>query len=146
MRQRHQRRLVVDGRCQCIDRAVNAVRRRDNLDTVLRPKLAAKPLQDVEIRREVEIVGHDLVAIRLRLQGSQRQAIEVDRRRIGDDHLVGLRAHKLCDLAADATRNLNPALVPTADQPLAPLLFHKLVHALHCCLGQVDPASCRPDR
>jgi hypothetical protein len=69
------------------------------------------------------------------LQGGQGQAVEVDRRRIGDDHLVGLRAHKLRDLAADAPRRLDPALVPAADQPLAPFDFYNLLHALYSRLG-----------
>ncbi len=78
------------------------------------------------------------MASRLGLQRGQRQPIEIDRRRIGDGHLVRLRAHKLRDLAADAARRLDPAFVPTADQPLAPLAFDDLLHALHRGLGQAS--------
>ncbi|MEZ4557676.1 MAG: hypothetical protein R2851_01820 [Caldilineaceae bacterium] len=51
----------------------------------------------------------------------QRQLVEVDRRGIGDGHFVRLRANEPGDLAADARRRVDPALVPTADETVAPL-------------------------
>jgi hypothetical protein len=69
------------------------------------------------------------------------QLEQIDRDRIGDDHLVRVRPDQARDLAAEALRQVDPAvLVPAGDQILAPLPTHHVVEHARGRFGQ------RPER
>ena len=57
-----------------------------------------------------------------RSSAARAELVEVDRRRVADDHLAGPRAeHVLGQQVADARRHVDP-LRPAGDEPLAPLV------------------------
>ena len=88
----------------------------------------ASALGDVEIGRKVA-----RARTRSRARGAsacagraRRQHLEqIDRRRVGDDHLAGAGADQPRDLVADARGSVDPAgRVPAPDQALAPFALH----------------------
>ena len=77
---------------------------------------------DVEVGREIAGLCQDRAG-RGGFGGGGDQLEEVDRRRIGNEHLVVGGADQPRDLGADTGGRVDPpGLVPATDQPLAPLV------------------------
>ena len=87
------------------------------------PQLVGDALGDVAVGREVVAVDHDLGAARPGGDRGAHQLVEQHRGRVADRGLPGRGAeHDPAELVAEGERQVDPALVPAADQPPAPLL------------------------
>ena len=89
----------------------------------LEVSLPCQPLDDVPVRRELGALDDDRPPARPRVERRGRDAVQVDRRRVGDRDLAGPRAEDARrELVADPQRQLEPAVVPAPDQPRRPRL------------------------
>ena len=81
-----------------------------------------KTLRDVEIGREIRLLGEDRLAPRSGANRRGKQLEQADAGRIGDQQLVRPRADDRRQLRGDPRRPVDPAvLVPAGDEVLAPL-------------------------
>src|SRR5690606_34853982 len=88
--------------------------------------------QDVKVGRKVQAVGQDGVPVGASGHSRQRQLVKIDRRGIGQDDLAFTGPDEPGDFVADASGGLEPALAPTADEPLAPFAPDDLVQQGDC--------------
>ncbi len=70
---------------------------------------------------------------------------QVGRGGVADDYLVRLRTDQRGDQTAEALRRVDPAFVPAADQPFAPLPLHRVGERGVTARGRT-PANCRRGR
>ncbi len=80
-----------------------------------------RTLGDMEVGREIAGLAHHRVAVGIGAQRRDQRLEQMRRGRVADDHLVRGGADQWGDLRADPLRRVDPALVPAADQPVAPL-------------------------
>ena len=91
------------------------------------PALASHAVGDVAVGREVVTVDHDLGAARTQRDRGPHQLVEQHGRGVADHGLAGGGAqHERPEVVADPLRQVEPALVPAADQPTAPLGLDEL--------------------
>jgi hypothetical protein len=146
MRRRGQRRHVVDRtaaivglrqqqqRDMLVERG-GEVGRRD--DAEFDPGQRGKPLQHIDVGREIARLGDDHAAAGTQAQRGGGELEDVDRHRIGDDHLVAVRADQPRDFRPDRCGRVDPAgIVPAADQPLAPFVRYRIGNARRRAAGQ----------
>ncbi len=101
------------------------------------PSRSRRTLRDVEVGREVAPLRDDHPPARPQVQGGRDQLEQIDRDRIGDDHLMGFGADQAGDLGPDPLREIDPAVAgPAGDQILAPLAPRHLVEDRRGGLGQ----------
>ena len=95
------------------------------------PALAGDAVGDVAVGREVVAVDHDLGAPGPGGHRGAHQLVEQHRGRVADGDLArrGAQADP-ADLVAEGQRQVEPALVPAADQPAAPLVGHEVAQPL----------------
>ena len=131
--ERHQRdiaRMRREGRGDVVGcRPVDRVRRDPGDLEVPRPGQA---FEDVAVGRKVVPVGHDHAPPGPRLERRREQLVDVDGRRVADDHLARPRTHERRDQVADPAR-LGDPVVPAADQLAAPLLGDDAAQAVGGC-------------
>ena len=97
--------------------------------------------RDMQIGMEIARFRQDLRPFWRQLCGRDEQLEDIDRDRVGDQHLMRFRADQTGDLAADARRCVDPVgIVPAADQPFTPLAGHHVFLARHGGDGE------RPER
>ena len=124
MGEHDQRHIVVQLFFQQVDRRLDPIGGRQNFQPMFVAQQFYDTLQHIEIRRKIEIVGEDAGAPWLAAQRRQSQFEQIDRGRIGHQHLLGLGADQASDLGAHPFWQLKPALVPASNQPFPPLLLH----------------------
>ncbi len=88
-------------------------------------------LQDVHVGGEVQVVAHHAAPPRAGFERRHGELVEVHRGRIGEDHFILAGPDEPADLGADPLRRGEPALVPGADQPPAPLLLDGVAQPRH---------------
>ena len=102
---------------------------------------------DVAVGREVVAVDHDLGAARPRGDRRAHQLVEQHGRGVADRGLARRGAqHDPAEVVADRPRQVEPALVPAADQPPAPLLLDEPREPRRRSPSAAGPASCRRSR
>ena len=85
----HQGRVVVDGPVEGLLGHGKAVVHGEYDQFVPGIEQVRHGLQDIDVGGEIHAVGYDAAPPRPLLQRTGNQLEEVDRRRVGDDHLVG---------------------------------------------------------
>lgn len=93
-------------------------------------------LQNIQIGREVKLVGDDALAVGAQTERGGREFEQIHRNRVADDDLSLRRADETRDLLADADGRVPPAFVPAADQVAAPLVFDDGAGAFRRSLGE----------
>jgi hypothetical protein len=136
VRERQQGGVAVEPRQDTLHRAVHAVLGGHHRQLVAAAEQLDRTLQHVQVGREVQVVADDAPAPGAVAQRGHHQLEQVHRGRVGDDHLVLVGADQPRDLGADALGRLEPALVPAADQAVAPLGAHQLLGQGGAGVGQ----------
>jgi len=93
-------------------------------------------VQNVQVGGKVEVVGDDFGTAVVVLHRRQCQLKQVERRRVGHNHLIGVGTDELADFAANLGLKLNPSLIPAANEPLAPLTCYQVLRQLGTFLRQ----------
>ena len=85
-----------------------------------------RPLQHVEVRGEVHLVGDDGPAARPGPERRHHELEEIDRRGVRHDDVGRSRPDQRRELRADPLAGGEPSLAPPPDQPAAPLALDRL--------------------
>ncbi len=80
----------------------------------------------MQVGGEVAGFAHHGAALGIVAQRGDDRLEQVGRGGVADDYLVRLRADQRGDQTAEALRRVDPAFVPAADQPFAPLPLHRV--------------------
>ena len=126
VREGHERRVTVDcARERPLRHREPVLGLHDHQPVPLAEKID-RPLQHVEVRGEVHLVGDDDPAARPGPERRHHQLEQVDRCGVRHDDVGRIRADQRRELRADPLAGGEPPLAPPPDQPAAPLAVDRL--------------------
>jgi hypothetical protein len=107
---------------------VDAVRRRHR-DKLAIPCKIGGGGRDVQVGREVEVIGDDLLSLMFGAQCGKGELEENDGRRIGYNNLFGSGDDEFGNIGTGANGLIPPPLRPGTDQPPTPLLGNNVLYS-----------------
>jgi hypothetical protein len=102
--------------------------------TYLPARLLGDAFHDVAVGGELTRLNADEMSVGCEIDGGANQLVEVDARRVVDDHLTGAGTDDRGELVTDVERKVEPVL-PRGDETFRPFCGHHLVDAVNRATG-----------